>query len=175
MKLDDFIHSQPIFDIPYSFLMKYWQILIRPKAALFCAHWEIQNLVFMFFFPVFPLALFLGKQRSLDIHAEQNAIFAQQFVISIGKSLNLCLWSPLFVVNGSLLFEGFTEAFTGVQIFHHSNLILKGTWSNKAVIWLTSLWKPFRFIKISQYYPVGTTSFNKISLMNLKFNKAYVL
>ena len=28
MKLDAFIHSQPIFDIPYSFFMKYWQILI---------------------------------------------------------------------------------------------------------------------------------------------------
>ena len=28
MKLDDFIHSQPIFDIPYCLFMKYWQILI---------------------------------------------------------------------------------------------------------------------------------------------------
>ena len=28
--------------------------IFRPKAALFCAHWEIQNLVFMFFSQLFP-------------------------------------------------------------------------------------------------------------------------
>ena len=41
-----------------------FHVIIRPKAALFCAHWEIQNLVFMFFltvfwrfFPVFVMVL----------------------------------------------------------------------------------------------------------------------
>ena len=30
-----------------------WYLVFRPTAALFCTHWEIQNLVFMFLFPFF--------------------------------------------------------------------------------------------------------------------------
>ena len=160
-----------------SFHPQYF-MLFRPKAALFCAHWEIQNLVFMFFpgcVPVFPLALFLDMKRSFDIHGEQHVTLSKQFVNFYGQNFELVLLEPTLCCQlECVFFWRFSEAFIGVHTWHHSNLILRGNWSKKDFIWPTSLWKAFRFFKISQYYPVGTTSFNRVSLINLNFNKAYV-
>ena len=129
----------------------------------------------MFFFPVFPLALFLDKQRSLDIHGEQNATLARQFINFYWQSFELLLLEPTLCCQSGNIFVGrFNEAFTSVHSCHHSNLILRGTWPNKDVIWTTSLYKPFRLIKIWQYYLVGNTSFNQVSSMNLNFNKTYL-
>ena len=78
------------------------KFFIRPKAALFCAHWEIQNLVFMFFFPVLPLAFVLLQVKSFG-HSQRAKCKRNesmcQFVYA--KALNLpfplCIWNVLLV------------------------------------------------------------------------------
>ena len=131
------------------------------------------------FFPgflrVFLLALFLDKQRSLDIRGEQNATLARQFINFYWQSFELVLLEPTLCCQSVNVFvRRFNEPFTNVHTSHHSNQILRGAWPNNDVIWTTSLYKPFLFIKISQYYLVGNTAFNQVSSMNLNFNKTYL-
>ena len=154
-------------------------MLLSGRRPHFFAHTEKFKTLCLCFFSrfltVFPLALFLHKQRTLDIHEEQNATLARKFVNFYWQSFELLLLEPtLGCQSGNVFVWRFNEAFTSVHSCHHSNLILRGTWPNKDVIWTTSLYKPFRFIKISQYYLVGNTSFNQVSSMNLNFNKTYL-
>ena len=53
---------------------------------------------------VFPLALFLDKQRSFDIHGEQNATLAQQFVNFCWQSFQLVLLEPTLCCQWELVF-----------------------------------------------------------------------
>ena len=72
------------------------------------------------FLTVFPLALFLDKQRSLDTHGEQNATLARQFVNFYEQSFELLLLELALCCQWK-----FSKLFIEVRICNISDIGLK--------------------------------------------------
>ena len=92
-------------------------MIFRPKAALFCAHWEIQNLVFMtFFFSGFSSGICFSTSKELFATTMRT-------IHPYRANLPICIWQSVkfaflsirlkcFVAFLEIFTEPFTEHFT---------------------------------------------------------------
>ena len=90
--------------------------IIRPKAALFCAHWEIQNLVFMFFVKVLS-TFFDGFCHGICFSTSKELLALTMFKIQpYWANFLICIWESIRLSFSPYVFEMFATLFMNTSL-----------------------------------------------------------